>query len=56
MFAAKLLADDTFNVLMIVAVILFVVAAVMAVLERAFVIGLLAAGLAFAALAWVVVS
>jgi len=49
MFAAKLIADDTFNVLMIVA-------AVMAVLERAFVVGLIAAGLAFAALAWVVVS
>jgi len=56
MFAAKLIADDTFNVLAIVAVILFVVAAVMAVLERAFVIGLIAAGLAFFALAWVVVS
>jgi len=56
MFAAKLIADDTFNVLMIVAAILFVVAAVMAVLERAFVIGLLATGLALFALAWVVVS
>jgi len=56
MFAAQIIADDTFTFLVLIAAILFVVAAVMAVLERAFVIGLIAAGLAFLAFAWFVVS
>ena len=56
LIAAKLLADDTFHLLVIVALVLFVIAAVMAVIEKAWVIGLLAAGLAFFALAYVVVS
>jgi hypothetical protein len=54
--AAKIIADDTFSVLVIVACVLFVVAAVLAVIERAFVIALVSAGLAFFMLAWVVVS
>lgn len=56
MFGADLIADDTFNLLMIVSAVLFAAAAVMAVVERAFVIALTAAGLAFFAFAWVVVS
>jgi hypothetical protein len=54
--AAKIIADDTFHVFVLIAAILFVVACVLAVIERAFVIALLSAGLAFFAFAWVVVS
>jgi NADH:ubiquinone oxidoreductase subunit K len=56
MLAAELIADDTFNILTLVAAILFAIAAVMAVLERAIVVTLTSAGLALFALAWFVVS
>jgi hypothetical protein len=55
-FAADIIADDTFNLLVIVAAVLFAAAAVMSVVERAIVMALLCAGLAFFAFAWVVVS
>jgi hypothetical protein len=55
-FAVDIIADDTFNLLVIVAAVLFAAAAVMAVVERAIVMALLSAGLAFFAFAWVVVS
>lgn len=54
--AAKIIADDTFHVFVLIAAILFVVACVLAVIERAWWAGLMAAGLAFFALAYVVVS
>lgn len=54
--AADIIADDSFNIACIIACVLFVIAMVLAVVERAFVIALLAAGLAFFAFAWVVVS
>jgi hypothetical protein len=56
LFATRVIADDTFHIFVLIAAILFVVATVMAVLERAWVVGLIAAGLAFFALAYVVVS
>lgn len=55
-FATDLIADDTFNIACVIAAVLFIIAAVMAVLERAWVIGLLAAGLAVFTFAWVVIS
>jgi len=55
-YAVKLVADDNFHLLMLLAAVLFVVATVVAVMERAWWAGLMAAGLAFFALAYVVVS
>ena len=56
LFATKIIADDTFHIFVLIAAILFVIAAVMAVMERAWWAGLMAAGLAFFALAYVIVS
>jgi hypothetical protein len=56
MFAAQLVADDAFNVCMIVALVLFAIAAVFAAVERALTIALISAGLAIVALGWVIVS
>jgi len=56
LFATKIIADDTFHIFVLIAAILFVVATVVAVMEKAWWAGLMAAGLAFFALAYVVVS
>jgi hypothetical protein len=56
LLAADLIADDTFNIACVIACVLLIIAAVMAVLERAWTFALLAAGLAVFAFAWVVVS
>jgi NADH:ubiquinone oxidoreductase subunit K len=56
MFAAQLVADDTFHVFMLVAAILFAIATILAVIDRSIVMALIAAGLVFAAAAYVVVS
>jgi hypothetical protein len=55
LLAAELIAD-TFNVACIIACVLFIIGAVMAVLEKAYVIALTCSGLAVFAFAWVVVS
>jgi hypothetical protein len=56
MIAAQLVADDTFHVFMLVAGILFVIAGVLAIMERSIMMALIAAGLALGAFAYVVVS
>jgi hypothetical protein len=56
MYATRIIADDTFHVFMLIAAILFVIGAVMSVMERAWTSALLLAGLTFVAVAYVVVS
>jgi hypothetical protein len=54
--ATKVIADDTFHVFMLIAAILFVIATVMSIAYKTWVMALLCAGLAFVAAAYVVVS
>ena len=56
LFATKVIADDTFHVFMLLAAILFVVATVLAIIQKAYVLAFVSAGLVLVAAAYVVVS
>lgn len=56
MLAAQLIADDTFRLFILVALVLFVAGTVMSIMERAWVTAFLCAGLVFMAAAWLAVS
>jgi hypothetical protein len=56
MLAVELINDDGFQVCAILATVLFAIAAVMAVIERAIVMALLCAGATAFALGWVLIS
>ena len=55
-YATRVIADDNFHVFMLIAAVLFIVAAVLSAIERAWTFALVSAGLAFIAFAYVIVS